>query len=75
MHPADHAQSWDGNCTCATCEDGRIEMCEAVGYAAAWLRGNHDDEDAAMQALNIWMKGEFYHWDESQNDWVADSED
>jgi len=74
-HPADKAQSWDGDCTCATCEDDRIEMCEAIGYAAAFFRGDHDDEAGAMQGLELWMSGELYHWDDSEDDWVPGSEE
>jgi hypothetical protein len=50
-------------------------LCEAVGYAAAFFRGDHDDEVRAMQGLELWMSGEVYRWDDSEDDWGPDSED
>ena len=72
-HPADMMQTWDSDCTCAACEDWRIERCEAIAYAAAWKQGDHDDMAAAMRSLYLWLDGECYCWDESEDNWVPDS--
>ncbi len=69
-HAADQGHAWEGDCTCATCEDWQIEMCEAIGYAAAWKRGDHDNMAAAMRGLYIWIQAESYHWDESESNWM-----
>ena len=73
FHPADQPQSWDGDCTCTTCEDGRIAMCEAIGYAAAWIRGDHNDMAKAMRGLYLWMQGECYEWSDAEGNWIPTS--
>ncbi len=71
FHPADQAP----NCGCAdsTCDDERIEACEAIAYVEGWKRGDHDDIANVVGALTLWKTGECYRWDEAQTNWVPDS--
>ncbi len=58
-----------GDCTCATCQDGRIELCEMTGYACAWKKGCNDNLTEMTRAAFIWKRGECYCWEEAQQDW------
>ena len=69
--PAD--QSPYCGCGSSECQDERIEMCEAIGYAAAWKRGDHDDMAAAIRGLCLWKQGECYQWGETESNWMPDS--
>jgi hypothetical protein len=62
-----------GDCqTCdgATCDDGRIVLCEVIGYACAWLRGCNDDLSGMTRAAYIWRSGECYCWDTASRNWA-----
>ncbi len=52
------------NCAGGACEDGRISLCEVIGYACAWLHGCNDDLSGMTRAAFIWRSGECYcsHW-------------
>ncbi len=58
-----------GDCTCAACRDGRMELCEMIGYACAWQRGCNDDLAGMTRAAFIWVTGECYCWDEVAQTW------
>jgi hypothetical protein len=59
------------DCTCATCGDNRVELCEMIGYACAWKSGCNDDLAAMTRAAFIWVTGECYCWDEAQANWFS----
>lgn len=56
-------------CNADTCANGRISLCELLGYACAWLRGCHDDLSGMTRAAYIWRNGECYCWDELGHNW------
>ncbi len=61
-----------GDCTSCpegSCRDGRITMCELIGYACAWKVGCNDDLAGMTRAAFIWRHGECYCWDETQSIW------
>ena len=58
------------DCTCATCEDGKIELCEMSGYACAWKKGCNDDLAGMTRAAFIWKSGECYCWDTEEEAWL-----
>jgi hypothetical protein len=61
-----------GDCTSCTrpgCHDGRITLCELIGYACAWLHGCNDDMAGVTRAAYIWMHGECYCWNETEDNW------
>ena len=66
--PQDYCAGCEG-CGCATCEDGRVEMCEMGGYACAWKKDCNDDLAGMTRAAYIWKGGECYCWDESAANW------
>ena len=75
--PADEAQEECGqcaDCSCATCEDHRVEMCEAIGYACAWKAGCNDKLAEMTRAAYIWVSGEYYCFDEIEGDWFPAEE-
>ncbi len=57
------------DCTCASCGDGRVEMCEMIGYACAWKKGCNDDLSGMTRAAYLWVTGECYCWDEVEQNW------
>ena len=57
------------DCTCAACGDGRVEMCEMIGYACAWKKGCNDDLSGMTRAAYLWVSGECYCWDEIEQNW------
>ena len=57
------------DCSCATCEDRRVELCEVIGYACAWMTGCNDNLADMTRAAYLWIVGEFYCWDEAQGNW------
>jgi predicted esterase len=59
-----------GDCSCGTCGDGRIQMCEMIGYACAWKDGCNDDLAGMTRAAFIWKAGECYCWDSSEQTWM-----
>jgi len=70
--PADEPQGYCegcGDCSCATCEDGRVEICEMGGYACAWKKDCNDDLAGMTRAAYIWKNGECYCWDELEENW------
>lgn len=70
--PADQPQppyTGCGDCSCATCEDGRVEACEMSGYACAWKRGCNDDLAGMTRSAYVWMRGECYCWDGVDENW------
>ena len=61
-----------GDCTTCPehgCRDGRITICELIGYACAWLRGCNDDLAGVTRAAYIWRHGECYCWEEDRQNW------
>ncbi len=61
-----------GDCTTCPegrCRDGRISLCELIGYACAWKVGCNDDLAGVTRAAYIWRHGECYCWDESEQNW------
>ena len=75
--PADEAQDECGqcaDCSCAECEDHRVEMCEAIGYACAWKAGCNDKLAEMTRAAYIWVSGEYYCFDEIEGDWFPAEE-
>ena len=61
-----------GDCTACSnpaCRDGRISLCELIGYACAWKRGCHDDMAGLTRAAYIWLHGECYCWDDVADNW------
>ncbi len=58
-------------CSCGTCNDGRIELCELVGYACKWQRGCHDHISFVTRAAYLWLNGEIYCFDEELGNWDA----
>jgi hypothetical protein len=56
-------------CTNAACRDGRITLCELIGYACAWLHGCNDDLAGVTRAAYIWLHGECYCWDDANVNW------
>jgi len=61
-----------GDCTTCpngTCRDGRISLCEVIGYACAWKRGCNDDLAGMARAAYVWRHGECYCWDPSDANW------
>jgi LmbE family N-acetylglucosaminyl deacetylase len=72
--PADELQpacEGCGDCSCATCGDNRVEMCEMTGYACAWKRGCNDDLDGMTRSGYIWQNGECYCWDSTEGNWFV----
>ncbi|MBU0719406.1 MAG: right-handed parallel beta-helix repeat-containing protein [Planctomycetes bacterium] len=70
--PADEPQNYCegcGDCSCATCEDFRVEGCEVSGYACAWKKDCNDDLAGMTRAAYIWKNGECYCWDEAEENW------
>jgi len=59
------------DCSCGTCEDGRIELCEMIGYACAWKKGCNDDLAGMTRAAFLWKTGECYCWDDIQQNWFG----
>jgi len=70
-HPADSAPYC--GCDGTSCADNRIKLCEAIGYATAWKRGDHDDTDYAIRGLFLWQAGECYTWEDSSDNWIEDT--
>ena len=65
-----------GDCTTCPegrCQDGRISMCELIGYACAWLLGCNDDLAGMTRAAYIWRNGECYCWDAGEANWFPSS--
>jgi len=61
-----------GDCTTCPnpgCHDGRITLCELVGYACAWMHGCNDNLAGLVRAAYIWMHGECYCWDDAGGNW------
>ncbi len=58
-----------GDCSCATCQDGRVELCEVIGYACAWKRGCNDNLASMVRAAFIWKRGECYCRDDIALNW------
>lgn len=71
--PADEPQAacpaGCADCSCGTCGDGRVELCEMIGYACAWQSGCNDDIAAMTRAAFLWQRGEFHCWSESSMNW------
>jgi len=59
------------DCSCGTCRDGRVEICEMIGYACAWKSGCNDEIAAMTRAAFLWQTGEFHCWDVAQGNWVS----
>jgi len=56
-------------CDAGICEDGRVSLCEVIGYACAWLRGCNDDMSGMTRAAYIWRSGECYCWNAAAAQW------
>ena len=72
-HAADETQPPCAGCSdecTADPGDGRIELCEVIGYACAWKRGCNDDLTGVTGSAYIWMVGECYCWDEVGLAWT-----
>jgi len=61
------------SCNASVCQDGRITLCEVLGYACAWIRGCHDDLSGVTRAAYIWRHGECYCWDDAAQNWFPSS--
>lgn len=59
-----------GSCGGGTCDDGRVTLCEVIGYGCAWMRGCNDDLSGMTRAAFIWRTGECYCWDDAQQKWL-----
>ncbi len=57
------------SCNASVCFDGRIHLCEVIGYACAWIRGCNDDLAGMTRAAYIWRHGECYCWDDARHNW------
>jgi len=57
------------SCPTGTCRDGRITLCEVIGYACAWKRGCNDDLNGMARAAFVWRNGECYCWDDGAGNW------
>jgi hypothetical protein len=62
-----------GDClTCGDgCRNGRISLCELIGYACAWKTGCNDDLAGMTRAAYVWKNGECYCWSDSGQSWMA----
>jgi hypothetical protein len=58
-----------GDCSCAACEDHRVESCEVSGYSCAWKKDCNDDLSGMTRAAYVWKSGECYCWDDAQQNW------
>ena len=64
--PADEPQPPCPECSnvdcssCATCEDGQVEICELASYACRWRSGCNADGAGAIMAATIWTSTECY---------------
>jgi hypothetical protein len=61
------------SCGGGTCDDGRITLCEVIGYACSWIRGCNDDLSGMTRAAFVWRSGECYCWDDAQQKWSPTS--
>ncbi len=74
-HPADDDYSFscsscpNAGCTCAVCQDWRIELCEIVGYICTWRAGCQDDMPAVVRGVYLYRNAEDYCWDEGLEQW------
>ncbi|UCE61006.1 MAG: hypothetical protein JSU63_04490 [Phycisphaerales bacterium] len=62
-----------GDCTTCpdgSCRDGRITLCEVIGYACAWKVGCNDDLAGMARAAYVWRHGECYCWDDADDNWL-----
>jgi len=57
------------DCNASVCYDGRISLCELIGYACSWILGCHDDISGVTRAAYIWRHGECYCWDDANGNW------
>ncbi len=57
------------SCDGQACQDGRVSLCEVIGYACAWLRGCNDDLAGVTRAAFIWRNGECYCRDNTAGNW------
>ena len=59
---------------CESCDDacsnGRVTMCELIGYACAWRHGCNDDLAGMTRAAFLWRNGECYCWNDTDHTWV-----
>ncbi len=65
-----------GDCSCATCEDRQVVICEMSGYACAWRKGCNDDLAGMTRSALVWASGECYCWgwnEEVQDLWWSPS--
>lgn len=60
-------------CPEQSCGDGRLTLCELIGYACAWMKGCNDDLAGMTRAAFVWRNGECYCWDDVQEAWLADA--
>jgi len=58
------------SCGGGTCDDGRVTLCEVIGYACSWIRGCNDDLSGMTRAAFVWRSGECYCWDDAQQKWM-----
>lgn len=56
-------------CDASSCSDGRLALCEVIGYACGWKTGCNDDLGGMTRAAFIWRHGECYCYDEVQRNW------
>jgi hypothetical protein len=61
------------SCGGGTCDDGRVTLCEVIGYACSWIRGCNDDLSGMTRAAYVWRSGECYCWDDGQQKWSPTS--
>ena len=55
-----------------TCENGHLEIGEAIGYICAWFRECHSDTLGAGQSASMWFSGgECYCWDYAEEKWLS----
>ena len=62
-----------GNCSGGTCDDGRVTLCEVMGYACSWIRGCNDDLSGMTRAAYVWRNGECYCRDDGEQKWSPTS--
>jgi len=73
--PADDARPacFDcADCSCGGgCQDGRVELCEVIGYVCAWQKGCNDDLNGMTRSAFLWVSGECYCWDDAAQNWMS----
>ncbi len=56
-------------CGASSCQDGRVELCEVIGYACSWRTGCNDDLAGMVRAAFLYQGGECYCFDDTISNW------